>query len=145
MYEFMKIEDEQHTALTLCLFLLSRLIACSLSAALRAGRCCIPAGRAALAWWGHPATPGTARGLRWEISPLPPSRKQHNTAEVMSKRDRDGKKVEICFTQAPGAQGRGQTPAISPKPSRPLPNMPAVGAEGSFTPLWPIALYLGGI
>ena len=58
MYEFMKIEDEQHTALTLCLLLLSRLIACSLSAALRSRRCRIPGGQGRLGMAGMPVPPG---------------------------------------------------------------------------------------
>jgi len=56
MYEFMKMEDEQHTALTLCLLFLSRLIACSLAAA--------PCPSSALARQGCPAHPAAmGKGL----------------------------------------------------------------------------------
>lgn len=64
----MKIEDEQRTALTLCLLLLSRLIACSLSAALRRRRDARPTrpprGRSGAGVGNHPSPARHKAGSR---------------------------------------------------------------------------------
>lgn len=110
MYEFMSIAEEQHTALTLCLLLLSYLIACSLSAALCSRGCCIPGRQGCLSIEGcpsYPAAPGKAKGWKEGYHPSPAwqkleTRSLYSAAEVMSKSDRDGNKVEISLTHFAG-------------------------------------------
>lgn len=73
MYEFMKIEDEQHTAFPLCLLLLSGLIACSLCATLCSQRCRTPGRQRGRGTAGMPVSPsrhGEGQGLGYETSPL---------------------------------------------------------------------------